>query len=303
MRIRACLCHFFFLLLHGYFIIAMNKTIYSRFDKKAITDLPIVTFPGRVITIITPGEAEKAVDYLLQSDIMGVDTETKPAFHKGEQNKVALLQVSNRNTCFLFRLNIIGITPAIKRLLEDKSVKKIGLSWHDDIRGLEAREKFTPGLFIDLQDIVGEIGIKDLSLQKIYANIFHQKISKRQRLTNWEATALSDKQKQYAAIDAWSCILIYDEIVRLKKTGEYNLVVVPEPENIQPVAKVDSDAKDAEASDNKEKPKKEGKAATEKKKTRTKATRKPSRAKTVKRSTSKAKSSKAETNKAETVNV
>lgn len=215
----------------------MNKTIYSRYDKKAITDLPVVTFPGRVITIITPGEAEKAVDYLLQSDIMGVDTETKPAFHRGEQNKVALLQVSNRDTCFLFRLNIIGITPAIKRLLEDKTVKKIGLSWHDDIRGLEERESFNPGLFIDLQDIVGEIGIKDLSLQKIYANIFHAKISKRQRLTNWEATPLTDKQKQYAAIDAWSCIQIYDELNRLKETGEYNLIVVPEPENIQPTHK------------------------------------------------------------------
>lgn len=215
----------------------MNKTIYSRYDKKAITDLPVVTFPGRVITIITPGEAEKAVDYLLQSDIMGVDTETKPAFHRGEQNKVALLQVSNRDTCFLFRLNIIGITPAIKRLLEDKTVKKIGLSWHDDIRGLEERESFTPGLFIDLQDIVGEIGIKDLSLQKIYANIFHAKISKRQRLTNWEATPLSEKQKQYAAIDAWSCIQIYDELTRLKETGKYNLIVVPEPEDIQPVHK------------------------------------------------------------------
>lgn len=215
----------------------MNKTIYSRYDKKAITDLPVVTFPGRVITIITPGEAEKAVDYLLQSDIMGVDTETKPAFHRGEQNKVALLQVSNRDTCFLFRLNIIGITPAIKRLLEDKTVKKIGLSWHDDIRGLEERESFTPGLFIDLQDIVGEIGIKDLSLQKIYANIFHAKISKRQRLTNWEATPLTDKQKQYAAIDAWSCIQIYDELNRLKETGEYNLIVVPEPENTHPTHK------------------------------------------------------------------
>lgn len=215
----------------------MNKTIYSRYDKKAITDLPVVTFPGRVITIITPGEAEKAVDYLLQSDIMGVDTETKPAFHRGEQNKVALLQVSNRDTCFLFRLNIIGITPAIKRLLEDKTVKKIGLSWHDDIRGLEEREPFKPGLFIDLQDIVGEIGIKDLSLQKIYANIFHAKISKRQRLTNWEATPLSDKQKQYAAIDAWSCIQIYDELNRLKETGEYNLIVVPEPDNILPAHK------------------------------------------------------------------
>ncbi len=225
----------------------MNKTIYSRYDKKAITDLPVVTFPGRVITIITPGEAEKAVDYLLQSDIMGVDTETKPAFHRGEQNKVALLQVSNRDTCFLFRLNIIGITPAIKRLLEDKTVKKIGLSWHDDIRGLEERESFNPGLFIDLQDIVGEIGIKDLSLQKIYANIFHAKISKRQRLTNWEATPLTDKQKQYAAIDAWSCIQIYDELNRLKETGEYNLIVVPEPENTQ------TTHKDRDKSEGKEK--------------------------------------------------
>lgn len=213
----------------------MSKTIYSRFDKKAITDLPVVAFPGKVITIITAGEAEKAVDCLLNSDIIGVDTETKPSFHKGEQNKVALLQVSNRDICFLFRLNLTGITPAIKRLLEDKSVKKIGLSWHDDIRGLEARSKFKPGLFIDLQDIVGEIGIKDLSLQKIFANIFHQKISKRQRLTNWEAPVLSDKQKKYAAIDAWSCILIYEEIMRLKKTGEYDLVMVPEPESSQVV--------------------------------------------------------------------
>ena len=87
----------------------MSKTIYSRFDKKAITDLPVVTFPGKIITIITAGEAEKAVDCLLNSDIIGVDTETKPSFHKGEQNKVALLQVSNRDMCFLFRLNLTGI--------------------------------------------------------------------------------------------------------------------------------------------------------------------------------------------------
>lgn len=207
----------------------MKKTIFSQFDKKEITGLPVVTFPGRIITIITEGEAEKAVNYLLSRDILGVDTETKPSFHKGEQHKVALLQVSTRDTCFLFRLNHTGITPAIKRLLEDKTVKKIGLSWHDDIHGLEEREKFTPGLFIDLQDIVGELGIKDLSLQKLYANIFHQKISKRQRLTNWEAPTLTDKQKQYAAIDAWACILLYEEINRLKDNDDYILVDNPTP--------------------------------------------------------------------------
>lgn len=209
----------------------MDKIIYSRFDKKAITDLPVVSFPGRIITIITAGEAEKAVDYLLSCDIMGVDTETKPAFHRGEQHKVALLQVATRDTCFLFRLNMTGITPAIKRLLEDCSVKKIGLSWHDDVRGLEARETFKPGLFVELQDMVGALGIKDLSLQKLYANLFGQKISKRQRLTNWEAQVLTDKQKQYAAIDAWACIRLYEEIMRLEETRDFQLICDPEDED------------------------------------------------------------------------
>lgn len=208
----------------------MIKTIYNKFDKKVITSLPVVTFPGRIISIISEGETEKAVDYLLSSDILGVDTETKPAFHHGEHHQVALLQVSTRDTCFLFRLNFTGITPAIKRLLEDRTVKKIGLSWHDDIRGLEAREKFVPGLFIDLQDMVHDLGIEDLSLQKLYANIFHKKITKRQRLSNWEAPILDERQRQYAAIDAWTCIHLYEEIQRLEKTGEYKLVKVPEPE-------------------------------------------------------------------------
>lgn len=209
----------------------MKKTIFKQFDKKKISDLPVVVFPGRIITIMTAGEAEKAVDYLLSSDILGVDTETKPSFHKGEQHKVALLQVSNRDTCFLFRLNLIGMTPAVKRLLEDTTVKKIGLSWHDDIRGLEEREKFTPGWFIDLQNLVGKLGIEDLSLQKLYANIFGMKISKRQRLSNWEAPVLSDKQKQYAAIDAWTCILLYEEISRLVQTGDYKLIDNTETDN------------------------------------------------------------------------
>ncbi len=210
----------------------MKKKLYSKFDKKKITPLRSVVFPGRIISIITAREAEKAVDYLLSGDILGVDTETRPSFHRGEQHKVCLLQVSNHDTCFLFRLHLTGITPAIKRLLEDTTVKKIGLSWHDDIRSLQARENFVPGLFIDLQDIVPALGVKDLSLQKLYANFFGEKISKRQRLSNWEAPVLSDRQKQYAAIDAWSCIHLYEEITRLKRTHDYELVEVAEPEPV-----------------------------------------------------------------------
>lgn len=206
----------------------MEKLIYNKFDKCSIPALPPVLFSGRIFVITTVVETEKAVDYLLSQTILGIDTETRPSFKKGHMHTVALLQVSTHDTCFLFRLNLTGITPAIIRLLEDTKVPKIGLSLHDDILSLHKRADFTPGNFIDLQKLVGELGVEDLSLQKLYANFFHRKISKNVRLSNWEADILSERQKLYAATDAWACIMIYEELRRLEDTGDYKLVKVNE---------------------------------------------------------------------------
>lgn len=206
----------------------MTKILYSKFNKEEIQTLPQVLFTGRIIEITTEKMAEKAVNFLLTKSILGVDTETRPVFRKGQSHKVSLLQVSTHDTCFLFRLNILGITPDIKRLLENTQTKMIGLSWHDDLLALHKRAAFNKGYFIDLQDIVGEFGIKDLSLQKLYANLFRQKISKRQQLTNWNQEVLTDKQKKYAATDAWACIMLYEELMRLKHTRDYTLVEIKE---------------------------------------------------------------------------
>ena len=204
------------------------KKIYDRFDKSIINSLPLVTFPGKIIVVLNEYEAERAVEYLLSSDVLGVDTETRPAFRKGNNHKVALLQVATRKECFLFRLNHLGLPKSLLRLLSNKQVPMVGLSWHDDLMSLHRREQFEPGWFIDIQDIIGNLGIVDKSLQKLYANLFGEKISKRQRLTNWEADVLTDRQKEYAAIDAWACIKLYDEIMNLLATKEYELEVVPE---------------------------------------------------------------------------
>lgn len=202
----------------------MKKLIYNKFDKKQIANLPRVVFEGRVVVVLSAYEAEKAVNFLLSQPILGIDTETRPSFKRGHVNQVCLLQVSTHDICFLFRLNHTGMTPAIIRLLEDTTVPKIGLSLHDDILSLHRRADFKPGSFIDLQKHVGEIGVEDLSLQKLYANFFGQKISKNQRLTNWESDELSERQKRYAATDAWACIMLYERLMWLKKTGEYELV-------------------------------------------------------------------------------
>ena len=206
----------------------MKKTIYNKFDKATINALPLVEYPHKINVILNEYETERAVEYLLTCDILGVDTETKPAFRRGQNHKVALLQVATRDQCFLFRLNHLGMPQSLIKLLSNRMVPMVGLSWHDDIISLHRRAEFTPGWFIDIQDIIGNLGIEDKSLHKLYANLFGEKISKRQRLTNWEADVLTDKQKEYAAIDAWACINLYDEIMRLMATKDYDLVKVAE---------------------------------------------------------------------------
>ncbi len=202
----------------------MTDILYNKFDKKRIPTLPRVTFPGRIVTIYTEKQAESAVRFLLSQSILGIDTETRPVFRKGQHHKVALLQVSTHDTCFLFRLCNIGLPRCIIDFLEDVNVPKIGLSLSDDMLMLHKRSPFKPGLFIDLQDMVKDFGIEDLSLQKLYANFFHERISKREQLSNWENDILTDKQKLYAATDAWTCINLYEKMCQLKESGDFETI-------------------------------------------------------------------------------
>ena len=207
------------------------KILYSKFDKKAIPELPKVEFGGRIIVIQTAGEADRAVNYLMQFPQLGIDTETRPNFKPGGMNPVALLQVSTPEACFLFRLNRFGLTDSLVQLFTSETVEKIGLSLHDDWAQLRKRKEFQPVNYVELQDYVKPFGIKDMSLQKLYANFFGQKISKNQRLTNWEADVLTEPQKRYAATDAWSCLQLYQKMTELLATRAYRLIEVPEPEN------------------------------------------------------------------------
>lgn len=199
------------------------KIIFTKFDKKSINSLPRILFPGKIVLVDKAEDTEEAVNFLLSQPILGVDTETRPSFSKGRGFQVSLLQVSTHDVCYLFRLHLTGITPAIIRFLEDKMVPKVGLSWHDDLLQLHKRAEFKAGYFIELQDEAKKFGLQDMSLQKLYANLFHQKISKAQRLSNWEASELKDSQQAYAATDAWCCIKLYEELLRLKREGDYEL--------------------------------------------------------------------------------
>lgn len=179
-------------------------------SKDEIAGLPIAKFRGECIVVNDEKGANEAAKFLLTQEVIGLDTETKPVFNKGGMNPVALLQLSTLDRCYLIRLCKTGKIPdSIKKVLESESIKKIGLSFADDISALGRREKTKLNNIVELQQMAPKFGITDKSLAKMYAIIFGEQISKRQRLTNWEAPKLTEKQVQYAALDAYATLSIY----------------------------------------------------------------------------------------------
>lgn len=207
----------------------MQSKVSISIPKETLSTLPIVTFPGEIIVIDSPEAVPAAVEHLRSSKIVGFDTETRPSFHKGRTNKVALIQISTDSRCYLFRINKTGLTEELRAFIEDTGVTKIGLSLKDDFFVLHRISEFMPEGFIDLQEFVRPYGIIDSSLQRIYGIVFGERISKGQRLSNWEAADLTAAQQQYAAIDAWTCLRLYNELKSGNFQPEASPFVVHEP--------------------------------------------------------------------------
>lgn len=190
----------------------------SKISKEELSVLPLKEFAGNAVTVINLEQAEIAVRQIRESGYhVGFDTETRPSFQKGVTYRVSLVQLSIGHFCYLFRLNKIGELPkCLVDLLEDPQVIKVGLSTPDDFKVLRVwHPELSPAGFVELQQLVAQYGIEEKSLAKIYGLLFGQKLSKRQRLTNWEADQLSDKQKAYASLDAIACVEIYHKLTNL----------------------------------------------------------------------------------------
>jgi ribonuclease D len=201
------------------------RELLSSISKEDLNQLSVETLPADVEVVETEERLAEVLQKLQQEAVIGFDTETKPVFAKGKRNKVALLQVASSDACYLIRLNKLGFPQSLLDFFNNEDILKVGLSIKDDFLMLRARDSgLDPKGFVELQSFVKNYGILDNSLQKIYAILFEKKLSKAQRLSNWEADELSMGQKSYAALDALACLRIYQELKQ-----NYPLNPVEEP--------------------------------------------------------------------------
>ncbi|MDE6652919.1 MAG: 3'-5' exonuclease domain-containing protein 2, partial [Muribaculaceae bacterium] len=141
----------------------MRDNFKISISTEQISTLPIASFQGEITVVDTPENVGSAVQLLEREKLIGFDTETKPSFKKGHTNKVALMQLSTVDHCFLFRLNRLGMGDEISKLMENESITKIGLSIHDDFNVMHRSSHVMPRGFVELQSLVKDYNIEDIS--------------------------------------------------------------------------------------------------------------------------------------------
>ncbi len=199
----------------------MNR-FYDKIPKEIVEKLPVEGFNGEIFLIENKKTFLEILPRLRQAEMLGFDTETKPAFKKGEYYDVSLLQLATLEQAFLFKLDKLGFPDELAKVLENKNVIKAGVAINDDIKALRKLKRFSPEGFVELQAYSSNYGIEDNGLKKLTANLLNFRISKKARLTDWASPQYTEEQRKYAATDAWVSFLIYEKLTSLD--NDYKII-------------------------------------------------------------------------------
>ena len=182
-----------------------RRTI-SRGD---VNELPIRRYEGEVTLVETPADLGRAMADIRQESMIGLDTETRPSFRKGESHLPCLVQVATARAVYLFPLQRLDCSRELARLLADPLIIKAGVSLAHDLRQLKLVFPFEPASVLDLGDVARHGGVGQSGVRNLAANFLGFRIPKGNRTSNWAARRLSPAQVTYAATDAWACRELY----------------------------------------------------------------------------------------------
>ena len=187
----------------------------SDISKEDINKLPLDKYNGEIVLIDKTEDVAEAMNEISQYEYVGIDTETKPVFVKGQYNHVSLIQIAIPNKVFLIRLHKTGLTDELIIFFENKKIKKIGVALADDIKDLQKLKRFKGEEFFELNQLVKSIGIESNGLKKLVAIILGYRISKSAQVSNWESPELTEKQLRYGATDAFVCLEMFEKLKSL----------------------------------------------------------------------------------------
>ena len=183
---------------------------YKKLSKNEINSLSQIQFDGDVEVLSSNDNVQAAVNYLMNYDLIGFDTETKPTFVKGPLNPPSILQLACIDKVYIFQLDNESLYKKLFPILSNENITKCGVSVDRDLIELMYLSPFDPLSFVDLGNIARDYDVPHHGLRGLVAMFLKHRISKGAQISDWSKTVLSQSQITYAATDAWISLKLFE---------------------------------------------------------------------------------------------
>ena len=183
---------------------------YKKLSKNEINSLPQIKFNGNVEVLSSNDNVQAAVNYLMNYDLIGFDTETKPTFVKGPLNPPSIMQLACIDKVYIFQLDNESLYKKLFPILSNENITKCGVSVDRDLIELMYLSPFDPLSFVDLGNIARDNDVPHHGLRGLVAMFLKHRISKGAQISDWSKTVLSQSQITYAATDAWISLKLFE---------------------------------------------------------------------------------------------
>jgi ribonuclease D len=180
-------------------------SVMRSISRDELANLPVRRYQGKVSLVATSRELEEARADLRQERAVGLDTETRPSFRKGESHLPCLVQAATARAVYLFQLSRLEVFPPLVELLAKPDIVKAGVGLAHDVRQLKLVFPFTVVNVLDLGVVARRRGLGQTGVRNLAGMFLEIRIPKGNRTSNWAAPRLSPAQITYAATDAWAC--------------------------------------------------------------------------------------------------
>ena len=178
-------------------------------SRDEMTALPIRRYEGEVCLVESAALLARAAGDILRETAVGFDTETRPAFSKGESHLPSLAQVATARAVYLFPLQRLDCSALLSALLAAPGIVSAGVALADDLHALKRLFDFQESAALDLGLVARRHGLKQTGLRNLTGIFLGTRIPKGTKTTNWAAQRLTPQQITYAATDAWACRELY----------------------------------------------------------------------------------------------
>ncbi|HYC46818.1 MAG TPA: 3'-5' exonuclease [Burkholderiales bacterium] len=188
---------------------ALPLEIAERISREAMNDLPILRYEGTVHLVAGASDLQRAMQDICLADVVGFDTETRPAFRVGESYLPALVQFATADAVYLLQVQKQDYSAEMREIFSSARIVKAGVSVSDDVRNLKKSFEFEERAMLDLGKVAKRHGLKQSGVRNLAGIFLGMRIPKGAKTTNWAAQRLTSQQITYAATDAWACRELY----------------------------------------------------------------------------------------------